>query len=161
MERESREHRDRDRERPGVKDINSGQKFGHTIGQLKRSPSFSTSVSTGNSHHIPHGPPPPKKHKVATSVRDVSIAEAGKYGSLNDYAFFDKVRKALRSPEVYENFLRCLVLFNQEIISKSELIQLITPFLGRFPELLRWFKDFLGHLPESTSLTAANASGGN
>ncbi|KAK0096562.1 hypothetical protein PV326_005141 [Microctonus aethiopoides] len=160
LERESREHRDRDRERPGVKDINSGQKFGHTIGQLKRSPSFSTSVSTGNSHHIPHGPPPPKKHKVATSVRDVSIAEAGKYGSLNDYAFFDKVRKALRSPEVYENFLRCLVLFNQEIISKSELIQLITPFLGRFPELLRWFKDFLGHLPESTSLTATNASGG-
>jgi hypothetical protein len=26
------------------------------------------------------------------SLRDVSLAEAGKYGSLNDYAFFDKVR---------------------------------------------------------------------
>jgi hypothetical protein len=25
------------------------------------------------------------------SQRDVSLAEAGKYGSLNDYAFFDKV----------------------------------------------------------------------
>jgi hypothetical protein len=25
------------------------------------------------------------------SLRDVSLAEAGKYGSLNDYAFFDKV----------------------------------------------------------------------
>lgn len=28
---------------------------------------------------------------------------------------------------------------------------LIMPFLGRFPELLRWFKDFLGYLPESSS----------
>ncbi|KYM94387.1 Paired amphipathic helix protein Sin3a [Cyphomyrmex costatus] len=112
--------------------------------------------TAGNSHHIQHGPPPSKKHKVA-SMRDISIAEAGKYGTLNDYAFFDKVRKALRSQDVYENFLRCLVLFNQEIISKSELIQLVTPFLGRFPELLRWFKDFLGYLIDSSSTTVTNA----
>lgn len=56
-----------------------------------------------------------------------------------------QTRKALKNQEVYENFLRCLVLFNQEIISKSELVQLVTPFLGKFPELFRWFKDFLGH----------------
>ncbi|XP_011305627.1 paired amphipathic helix protein Sin3a isoform X2 [Fopius arisanus] len=155
-----RDHRDRDRdrERPGPRDLNNTQKFGHNAGQLKRSPPFPTSVSTGNSHHPPHGPPPPKKHKVSASVRDVTIAEAGKYGSLNDYAFFDKVRKALRSQEVYENFLRCLVLFNQEIVSKTELIQLITPFLGRFPELLRWFKEFLGHLQDATGITPTNSN---
>lgn len=50
----------------------------------------------------------------------------------------------MKNQEVYENFLRCLTLFNEEIISKSELVQLITPFLGRFPEQLRWFKDFVG-----------------
>lgn len=88
--------------------------------------------------------PPPKKHKLSTSCRDVTLSEAGKYGTLNDYAFFDKVRKAMRAPEVYNNFLRCLTLFNQEIISKSELNQLVVPFLGKFPELLRWFREFLG-----------------
>ncbi|XP_051176886.1 paired amphipathic helix protein Sin3a isoform X2 [Leptopilina boulardi] len=155
LDRDNREHRDRERDRQSSRDIGAGQKIGHSTGQLKRSPSFSTSMSTGNSHHIQHGPPPTKKHKV-TSARDTSIAEVGKYGSLNDYAFFDKVRKALRSQEVYENFLRCLVLFNQEIVSKSELIQLVTPFLGRFPELLRWFKDFLGHVPDQTSTTSTN-----
>ena len=67
---------------------------------------------------------PPKKQKTGV-LRDVSLAEAGKYGTLNEYAFFDKVRKALRSPEVYENFLRCLVLFNQEVISRGELVQVI------------------------------------
>ncbi|XP_012282636.1 paired amphipathic helix protein Sin3a isoform X2 [Orussus abietinus] len=162
LDREHREHRehrerDRERERSGARDLGTGQKFGHNTGQLKRSPSFSTSVGSGNSHHNQHGPPPPKKHKVA-SLRDVSMAEAAKYGSLNDYAFFDKVRKALRSQEVYENFLRCLVLFNQEIVSKAELVQLVMPFLGRFPELLRWFKEFLGHSSDPVAGTPANST---
>merc|ERR1712203_1320683 len=89
--------------------------------------------------------PPPKKQKFPGSLRDVSLAEAGKFGTLNEYAFFDKVRKALRSPEVYENFLRCLVLFNQEVISRSELVQLTSTFLNRYPELFKWFKDFVGY----------------
>ncbi|XP_044596895.1 paired amphipathic helix protein Sin3a-like isoform X2 [Cotesia glomerata] len=162
LDRDGRDHRDRDRERDrtGIRDINSSQKFGHNAGQLKRSPSFSTSVSTGNSHHVPHGPPPLKKHKLTASARDITIAEAGKYGSLSDYAFFDKVRKHLKSTEVYDNFLRCLVIFNDEVISKSEMVLLVTPFLGKCPELFRWFKDFLGHLPESTGVTSSNSTSG-
>ena len=41
-----------------------------------------------------------------------------------------KVRKALKNAEVYDNFLRCLVLFNQEVISRAELVQLAANFLG-------------------------------
>ena len=73
------------------------------------------------------------------------MAEAGKYGTLNEYAFFDKVRKALKSKEVYEDFLRCLVLFNQEVVSRTELVQLTAPFLNRYPELFKWFKEFVGY----------------
>ncbi|XP_072020842.1 paired amphipathic helix protein Sin3a-like [Amphiura filiformis] len=85
-----------------------------------------------------------KKPKMGPT-KDVSLVDAGKYGSLSEFAFFDKVRKALRSQEVYENFLRCLVLFNQEIVSRAELVQLVTPFLGKFPDLYKWFKEFLGY----------------
>lgn len=106
------------------------------------------------------GSPPAKRHKMAC-LRDVSIAEAGKYGSLTDYAFFDKVRKALKNQEVYENFLRCLILFNQEIVSRSELVQLVTPFLGKFPELFRWFKDFVGVSKGSTPGSGSNNNGSN
>ena len=74
--------------------------------------------------------PPTKKPRVGV-LRDVSLGEAGKFGTLNEYAFFDKVRKALKSSEVYDNFLRCLVLFNQEIVSRTELVQLATPFLNK------------------------------
>lgn len=65
-----------------------------------------------------------------------------------------QVRKALKSHEVYENFLRCLVLYNHEIISRVELIPLVTTFLGRFPELLRWFKEFLGFKDGTISLAS-------
>jgi len=87
--------------------------------------------------------PPVKKPRLGV-LKDVSLAEAGKFGTLNEYAFFDKVRKALNSAEVYENFLRCLVLFNQEVVSRQELVQLVNPFLNKNPELLKWFKDFVG-----------------
>lgn len=46
---------------------------------------------------------------------------------------------------MYDNFLRCINLFTQEVISSSELLQMVTPFLGRTPELFRWFKEFTGH----------------
>ena len=101
--------------------------------------------------------PPPKKPKMGV-LRDVSLAEAGKYGTLNEFAFFDKVRKALRSPEVYENFLRCLVLFNQEVISRQELVQITSTFLNKHPDLFKWFKDFVGYKDGSGS--GGGGSGG-
>ncbi|XP_023036789.1 paired amphipathic helix protein Sin3a isoform X1 [Drosophila willistoni] len=88
------------------------------------------------------GPPPAKRPKPY--CRDVSFSEASSKCTISDAAFFDKVRKALRSPDVYDNFLRCLTLFNQEIVSKTELLGLVSPFLTKFPDLLRWFTDFLG-----------------
>lgn len=101
---------------------------------IKRSPPYSNPARDA---------PPPKKHKTS-SLRDVTFSEASKHSTLLEFAFFDKVRKAVRSQDVYNNFLRCLSLFNQEIISKTELVQLVTPFLGKFPELMRWFREFLG-----------------
>lgn len=128
----------------------AASKFGTAV---KRSPTYSIPVN-----HLMRdrdGPSPPKRHKPI--CRDITLSEASKFGSLNDYAFFDKVRKALRSPEVYENFLRCLTLFNQEIISRIELVLLITPFLSKFPELNRWFQDFLGSQSQTEGISLATA----
>uniref|UniRef100_A0A667XJF8 Paired amphipathic helix protein Sin3a n=1 Tax=Myripristis murdjan TaxID=586833 RepID=A0A667XJF8_9TELE len=85
-----------------------------------------------------------KKPKLL-NLKDPSVAEASKHGVGTESLFFEKVRKALRSAEAYDNFLRCLVIFNQEVISRAELVQLVLPFLGKFPELFNWFKNFLGY----------------
>nr|XP_033812218.1 paired amphipathic helix protein Sin3b [Geotrypetes seraphini] len=87
---------------------------------------------------------PAKKKMKLRGMKDQSVAGVGKYGTLQEFSFFDKVRRVLKSQEVYENFLRCIALFNQELVSGSELVQLVTPFLGKFPELFAQFKSFLG-----------------
>uniref|UniRef100_A0A8C7L878 SIN3 transcription regulator family member Aa n=1 Tax=Oncorhynchus kisutch TaxID=8019 RepID=A0A8C7L878_ONCKI len=89
--------------------------------------------------------PPVKKKLKLLNLKDSSLVEASKHGDGTESLFFEKVRKALRSAEAYDNFLRCLVIFNQEVISRAELVQLVLPFLGRFPELFNWFKNFLGY----------------
>ncbi|CAL1277736.1 unnamed protein product [Larinioides sclopetarius] len=90
-------------------------------------------------------PSPPMKKPKMTSLKDVTLTEAGKYGSLNEYAFFDKVRKALKSQEVYDNFLRCLIIYNQELISRTDLVLVVTPFLQKYADLFKWFKEFVGY----------------
>ncbi|CAH2083936.1 unnamed protein product [Euphydryas editha] len=127
---------------------------------LKRSPSF------GSSTQIASGAPPPKKARAGGSspaLRDVSLAEAAKFATAQDYSFFDRTRKALRSQQVYENFLRVLMLFTNEIISPSELLSVTEPFLYRHPELKKWFQDFLGlmsppHTPTTTHTSYNNFS---
>ncbi|XP_062132486.1 uncharacterized protein LOC133843102 isoform X3 [Drosophila sulfurigaster albostrigata] len=118
---------------------------------------LSTAATIGSSASSTGGPPPAKRPKPY--CRDVSFSEASRKCTISDAAFFDKVRKALRNPEVYDNFLRCLTLFNQEIVSKTELLVLVSPFLVKFPDLLRWFTDFLGP-PMSGQLSGAAGAGG-
>uniref|UniRef100_A0A8B9JEA6 SIN3 transcription regulator family member Ab n=1 Tax=Astyanax mexicanus TaxID=7994 RepID=A0A8B9JEA6_ASTMX len=95
--------------------------------------------------HSGPGSTPPVKKKPKFLGKEHPAAEGSKFGIGTESLFFEKVRKALRSAEAYDNFLRCLVIFNQEVISKAELVQLVLPFLGKFPELFTWFKNFLGY----------------
>nr|XP_034838721.1 paired amphipathic helix protein Sin3a isoform X4 [Maniola hyperantus] len=128
---------------------------------LKRSPSFGSSTQIAAS-----GAPPIKKPRSAVvpspapiqpppALRDVSYADAAKLATAHDYKFFDKARKELRPQHVYDNFLRCLMLFTNEIISSSELLCVTSPFLCRHPELQKWLQDFVGpvsppHTPTNT-----------
>lgn len=119
----------------------ANQKYGGISGTsaaLKRSPGLQ--INHLNRSHD-RGEPPMKRHKP--TFRDVSFADAARAGTLQDFALFDKVRDFLRTPDVYENFLKCLQMFNQEIVSKSELLTLVSPFLSRDPELLKKFQEFL------------------
>uniref|UniRef100_A0A2A4JNS6 Paired amphipathic helix protein Sin3b n=1 Tax=Heliothis virescens TaxID=7102 RepID=A0A2A4JNS6_HELVI len=129
---------------------------------LKRSPSFTSSSQ------MAVGAPPPKKSRISgltgPTVRDVSYAEASKLATVHEFNFFDRARKALRSQHVYDNFLRCLLLFTNEIISSSELVCVTAPFLCRHPELHKWLQDFLGppsppHTPTAPLHTGYNNSG--
>ncbi|KAH9508489.1 Paired amphipathic helix protein Sin3a [Bulinus truncatus] len=115
---------------------NSGKTQTNKSGTAVKRPAGTTTTATASSYQ-----PPVKKKGVP---KDFSLADASKTGTLTEYAFFDKVRKALRHQEVYDNFLRSIVLFNQEIVTKQELVTLVSFFLSKFPDLFREFRDLLG-----------------
>uniref|UniRef100_A0A8C9ZGW5 SIN3 transcription regulator family member Ab n=1 Tax=Sander lucioperca TaxID=283035 RepID=A0A8C9ZGW5_SANLU len=95
------------------------------------------------------GATPPVKKKPKILGKEHGMTEVSKHSTSTETMFFEKVKKALRSSEAYDNFLRCLHIFNQEVISRAELVQLVIPFLGKFPELFTWFKNFLGYRESS------------
>ncbi|KAI3376916.1 hypothetical protein L3Q82_000165 [Scortum barcoo] len=100
------------------------------------------------------GATPPVKKKPKILGKDHGMTEVSKHSTSTETMFFEKVKKALRSSEAYDNFLRCLHIFNQEVISRAELVQLVIPFLGKFPELFTWFKNFLGYRESSHGETS-------
>lgn len=132
----------------------SNPKYGGLSGTaaLKRSPGMP--INHLNRSHDRNEPP---IKRLKPTFRDVSFADAARSGTLQDYAIFDKVRESLRTPDVYDNFLRCLTLYNQEVVSKSELMTLVTPFLSREPELLKRFQEFLkfSSTPEAIPMSVA------
>lgn len=73
-----------------------------------------TTITNNNSLH----------NNISNDYQVDSIAD------LNETNFFDYVKKVLRSQEVYNNFLRCISLYNQQIIGSVELIKLVEPFIG-------------------------------
>lgn len=50
--------------------------------------------------------------------------------------FFERVKQRLRNRDVYQEFLKCLNIFNQDIITKMELRGLVYDVLGKYPDLL-------------------------
>eukprot|EP01018_Ginkgo_biloba_P002349 Gb_35988 [translate_table: standard] len=57
--------------------------------------------------------------------------------------FCDKVKAKLRNHDTYQEFLKCLHIYSKEIINRSELQSLVADILGKFPDLMDGFNEFL------------------
>lgn len=72
---------------------------------------------------------------------------SAKQSSLQEeISFFDKVKKAISNKQTYNEFLKILNLFSQDIIDKETLVERVSLFIGNgHPELIQWFKVFVGY----------------
>ncbi|AQK79692.1 Paired amphipathic helix protein Sin3-like 3 [Zea mays] len=61
-----------------------------------------------------------------------------------EFQFCEKL-KAHLEPEAYQEFLKCLHIYNQDIITRNELKRLVKDILQHYPDLVNGFNDFLGH----------------
>ncbi|XP_054823950.1 paired amphipathic helix protein Sin3-like 4 isoform X2 [Prosopis cineraria] len=60
-----------------------------------------------------------------------------------EFAFCDKVKEKLRNPDDYQEFLKCLHIYSREIITRQELQSLVADLLGKYPDLMEGFNEFL------------------
>ncbi|XP_019262211.1 PREDICTED: paired amphipathic helix protein Sin3-like 2 [Nicotiana attenuata] len=62
-----------------------------------------------------------------------------------EFTFCEKVKERLQSPVDYQAFLKCLHLYSTEVISRKELQSLVADRLGKYPDLMEGFNEFLEH----------------
>ncbi|EFJ30442.1 hypothetical protein SELMODRAFT_440352 [Selaginella moellendorffii] len=60
-----------------------------------------------------------------------------------DYAFFEKVKGRLRNRDSYKELIKILNLYTEQIINRGELHSFATDILGKHPDLLEGFNNFL------------------
>lgn len=64
--------------------------------------------------------------------------------STEELAFFDRVKKFIGNKQTYNEFLKLLNLFSQDLIGKDMLVDKVANFIGGNKELMDWFKRFVG-----------------
>ncbi|KAF5206479.1 Paired amphipathic helix protein sin3-like [Thalictrum thalictroides] len=60
-----------------------------------------------------------------------------------EFIFCEKVKEKLQNSDDYQQFLKCLHIYSKEIISRSELQQLVGDLLGKYPDLMDGFNEFV------------------
>lgn len=81
-----------------------------------------------------------------------------------EFVFFEKVKEKLGNGDDYQAFLKCLNIYNQGIIKKNELQNLVTDLLGKYPDLMEEFIDHLechGHIDGFLAGVTSKKSLGN
>ncbi|KAI8541577.1 hypothetical protein RHMOL_Rhmol08G0072700 [Rhododendron molle] len=91
------------------------------------------------------------KHKSGRKVEDFRVdpllASDDKHGLRTmyerEFIFCEKVKERLHSSEDYQTFLKCLHIYSTDIISKKDLQGLVGDLLGKYPDLMDGFIEFL------------------
>ncbi|XP_009630074.1 paired amphipathic helix protein Sin3-like 2 isoform X1 [Nicotiana tomentosiformis] len=87
------------------------------------------------------------KKKSARKVEEFEGSHEDKDALKNMYSqeftFCEKVKERLRSPADYQAFLHCLSIYSTEIINRKELLRLVADLLGKYPDLMEGFNEFL------------------
>ncbi|XP_019161607.1 PREDICTED: paired amphipathic helix protein Sin3-like 2 isoform X2 [Ipomoea nil] len=60
-----------------------------------------------------------------------------------EFTFCERVKERLCSSKEYNAFLHCLNIYSTEIITRDELQSLVTDLLGKHPDLMEGFNEFL------------------
>ncbi|CAI0386549.1 unnamed protein product [Linum tenue] len=141
VEKEKERREDRDRRERDDRDYEHDANHDYSMQRFpnKRKPGRKLEDS-GAEHHVGVGDDNYGMHPMSSNYDDKS---AVKSALSQELAFCEKVKEKLRNPDAYQEFLRCLHLYTEEIITPPELQSLVGDLIGRYPDLMDGFNDFL------------------
>ncbi|KAK8710215.1 hypothetical protein V6N13_145550 [Hibiscus sabdariffa] len=70
------------------------------------------------------------------------------------FVFCEKVKERLCSSDDYQAFLKCLNIYSNGIIKRNDLQTLVTDLLGKYPDLMNEFNQFLERCENTDGLLA-------
>ncbi|XWS30312.1 hypothetical protein CRYUN_Cryun24cG0106200 [Craigia yunnanensis] len=70
------------------------------------------------------------------------------------FVFCEKVKERLCSSDDYQAFLKCLNIYSNGIIKRNDLQNLVTDLLGKYPDLMNEFNQFLERCENTDGLLA-------
>jgi paired amphipathic helix protein Sin3a len=118
-----------------------------TSGKKKRAPTTvigpPESASGSNKKRVKHGHPESGGISPPISAIQPTVVTKNP-ASVEELAFFDKVKKALSNKQTYSEFLKLLNLFSQDILDRKLLVEKVETFLAPHKDLMDWFKAFVG-----------------
>ena len=84
-----------------------------------------------------------RKRARTAPFKPIPNAELDKSGTLEELEFFEKCKRIMGNKTTYNEFLKVLNLFSQELMDAKTLVDRVEPFLVKAPELFDWFKKFV------------------
>ncbi len=84
-----------------------------------------------------------RKRARTAPFKPMPNAELDKSGTLEELEFFEKCKRLMGNKTTYNEFLKVLNLFSQELIDAKALVERVEPFLATSTDLFDWFKKFV------------------
>ncbi|XP_020097203.1 paired amphipathic helix protein Sin3-like 4 [Ananas comosus] len=140
--KEERERRDRDRDEKDLehdgRDLDGGQRRRNKPSSRR----IEDSLTEQTHQQAGEGAENFGMYSISASSFDDKNALKSVY--TQEFNFCEKVKEKLH-PDTYQEFLKCLHIYSQEIITRNELKNLISDILEKYPDLMEGFNEFLAH----------------
>ncbi|KAJ2100832.1 hypothetical protein GGI16_003605 [Coemansia sp. S142-1] len=75
----------------------------------------------------------------------------------DELAFFERVKRFIGQPSAYNEFLKLLNLYNQQVLDPKTLVDRAESFIGDDLELFGWFKQFVGFDEQQSAMEDARS----
>lgn len=138
--KEERDRRDRDRDE---KDIEHDSRDIDNVPRKRSKPSRRGDESVAEQmHRNGEGAENFGTYSISPSSFDDKNALKSVY--TQEFHFCERVKEKLHA-ETYQEFLKCLHIYSQEIITRGELKNLVGDLLAKHPDLMEGFNEFLAH----------------